>query len=61
MPTKKIEPTQPPEWNKLNKKNACFSPDHNPPTHIVLSPGNYEHTCSDCGRVVYFSVPSLFA
>ena len=37
----------------------CMSPEHNPPSHIVLEPGDYEYTCPSCGRVVNFSVPFI--
>lgn len=32
------------------EKFPCHHPEHNPPTHIVLSPGIYEHTCPACGK-----------
>ena len=35
----------------------CMHPEHNPPSHIVLQPGEYEWTCPECGRVTYFMVP----
>jgi hypothetical protein len=27
----------------------CRHPEHEPPTHIVLEPGTWEHTCPGCG------------
>lgn len=35
---------------------ACRSPEHNPPSMIVLSPGLYEHTCPACGQATRFAV-----
>ena len=37
----------------------CFSPAHDPPMHIVLEPGTYEHTCPVCGKTVTFTVPMI--
>lgn len=34
----------------------CLSPSHNPPSHIVLPPGTYRHTCPSCGHVSTFTV-----
>jgi len=34
----------------------CMHPEHEPPKHIVLSPGQYEHTCPACGKVSRFTV-----
>lgn len=34
----------------------CQHPAHNPPTMMVLSPGEYEHTCPGCGAVSRFMV-----
>jgi hypothetical protein len=34
----------------------CTSSDHNPPSHMVFSPGIYEHTCSACGHKTRFTV-----
>lgn len=28
----------------------CLHPEHNPPGHIVLPGGIYEHTCPGCGQ-----------
>ena len=46
MPLKKIS----------DLPTACTSPDHNPPTHICLENGVYEHTCSQCGHKTVFTV-----
>lgn len=35
---------------------TCMSPEHNPPGHIVLSPGIWEHTCPGCGDTTTFTV-----
>lgn len=49
MPLKKI----------ADAPKPCFSADHNLPSHIVLSPGTYEHTCSSCGKKTTFAVPLI--
>ena len=40
-------------------KNPCLCPEHNPPMHIVLEPGTYEHTCPLCGHKITFTVPRI--
>lgn len=40
----------------LPRQQFCRHPEHNPPGHIVLSPGVYEHTCPGCKSVFRFSV-----
>jgi hypothetical protein len=50
---KKIEDDT--SWNK----NNCTNPEHFPPTHIVLEPGTYEHTCSSCGNIIRFTIPAI--
>lgn len=42
-------------WQTKDKR-GCYHPEHNPPTHIVLEPGIYEHTCPGCSRKIEFSV-----
>lgn len=34
----------------------CTHPEHEPPKHIVLPPGVYEHTCPRCGNKNVFVV-----
>lgn len=51
MPTKKIA--------DLPAHMRCLSPDHNPPSMMVYQPGTYEHTCSACGYVVFFTVSGV--
>jgi hypothetical protein len=46
MPLKKIKDLSKP----------CLNPEHNPPMHIVLEPGVYEHTCPGCGKTQIFTV-----
>jgi hypothetical protein len=41
-------------------KTVCLSPEHNPPTMIVLPPGIYEYTCPSCGAKVVFTVPRIY-
>lgn len=40
-------------------QDTCLDPEHNPPSHIVLKPGIYEHTCPNCGKITKFSVPKI--
>lgn len=40
----------------LPQETYCVSPEHNPPTHIVLEDGVYEYTCPSCGKKVDFIV-----
>jgi hypothetical protein len=40
-----------------DEKKPCFSPEHNPPSQIVLAPGTYEYVCPSCGERVVFTVP----
>lgn len=52
------------DWSKgglkqLEKFNPCTSPSHNPPSHIVLTPGKYEYTCPQCGYKTIFIVPAI--
>lgn len=58
-------------WSEftMNEKNntkkvgdtpeTCLNPEHNPPSHIVLVPGIYEHTCPDCGKKTTFTIPKI--
>ncbi len=41
----------------LEPEERCSHPEHEPPKNICLSPGVYEHTCPNCGGVIYFTVP----
>lgn len=41
------EPSRP--W-VLERKPPCHHPEHDPPKHIVLEPGIYEHECPGCGQ-----------
>ena len=49
MPLRKIKDYETP----------CLSQDHEPPMHIVLQPGEYEHECSSCHKKKKFSVPMI--
>ena len=50
--------TTPGKIHKLkDASKPCNSPRHNPPAHIVLSPGTYEYICPDCGHRIEFVVP----
>ncbi len=48
MPTKKIA--------DIPLSQQCRHPDHNPPSHMVLEDGIYEHTCAGCGHRQRFLV-----
>lgn len=37
----------------------CMYPEHNPPSHMVYSPGLWQHTCPSCGKTVRFRVPQI--
>ena len=41
-------------------EQPCLSPEHNPPSHIVLEPGGtYEYVCPACGKRIEFTVPMV--
>jgi hypothetical protein len=48
MPLRKIGGPEFPE----DKEKYCTDPEHNPPTHLYLTPGTYEHECPACHRVI---------
>ena len=52
MPLKKIK-------DKKWEEKICQHPEYNPPMHIVLEPGTYEHTCPACGNKIVFEVPFI--
>jgi len=37
-------------------KPPCLHPEHEPPKHMVFEPGEYEHTCPQCGKKTTFIV-----
>jgi predicted RNA-binding Zn-ribbon protein involved in translation (DUF1610 family) len=43
----------------IKNNTFCQNPEHNPPMHICLRPGEYEHTCPECGNVQIFIVPDV--
>jgi hypothetical protein len=53
--TKKIEGGT----KKIKDFKPCLHPMHNPPSLMVFSPGEYEHTCPGCGNTIRFSVPGV--
>lgn len=63
MPTKQIrglhEKDKPVSWTKQLEK-PCVHPEHNPPGNMVFPPGEYEHTCPGCGKVVRFRVGVVY-
>jgi len=52
MPFRKISDFNPP-------LPPCSHPEHNPPSHIVLPPGEWEYECPGCGSKVKISSPSI--
>jgi len=48
MPTRKVRDIDP--------QIVCRHPEHNPPGMMVYEPGEYEHECPGCGRIVHFTV-----
>lgn len=42
-------------WPRRDQQ--CRSPEHFPPSMIVLPPGLYEHECPACGAKERFRVP----
>lgn len=51
LPDLPLQPSHPGETMR-----PCRNPSHNPPTHMVLAPGRYRHTCPGCGVATEFSV-----
>jgi hypothetical protein len=49
MPTRKIADIPVP----------CRHPEHQPPSHMVLGPGVYEHECPSCGKKSTFVVAGV--
>ena len=39
------------------RTEACMSPEHNPPSHMVMESGVYEYECPACGKKQTFEVP----
>jgi hypothetical protein len=50
--------TKPDEHDPWKVKH-CSHPEHLPPSHIVLPPGNYVHTCPGCKQEVPYVVPEV--
>lgn len=50
-------------WSSTRKikdfQDPCLHPEHNPPSHMVYSPGIYEHICPGCGKRMEFTVPII--
>jgi hypothetical protein len=45
-------------WKPMPKP-PCNNPEHNPPSHIVLQPGEHTYQCPGCGEKVTFVVRRL--
>jgi hypothetical protein len=43
-----------------DSEQVCLSPEHNPPSHIVLEPGTYEYVCPSCGKRIEFIVQGVY-
>lgn len=57
MPTRKIGDLPRPSDGWFAKpEEPCFHPEHDPPKHVCLPPGIYEHECPGCGRKKVFTV-----
>lgn len=50
MPLKKIDSSKP---------KICKNPEHNPPMHIYLGPGDYEYKCPECGHMQIIHIPEI--
>ncbi len=49
-------------WKRIGDvPKPCLHPKHNPPAHIVLKPGVYEHVCPGCGKRTVVNVPHVVA
>ena len=46
---------------KIKEYKPCLSSEHNPPSHMVFQPGEYEHECPSCHKKQRFSVPMVIA
>lgn len=51
MPTRKIRDITP--------QQGCTDPEHEPPSHMVFTPGEFEHECPGCGKKTRFTVPLI--
>lgn len=56
MSFRKIDPPNNP-WSP--PQEFCKDPAHNPPTMIVLEPGEWEWTCPSCGQTQIIYVPQI--
>jgi len=43
----------------INRKDVCNSPEHQPPMHIHLEPGEHTWKCSRCGEEIVINVPMI--
>lgn len=48
MPTRKVRDLQQPQ--------VCRDREHDPPSMMVFEPGEYEHWCPSCGRILRFVI-----
>ncbi len=38
---------------------TCLSPEHNPPTHVVLPAGTHVYLCPECKKSITIQVDSI--
>lgn len=50
-------PTEREPWSVVPE--PCRSPEHSPPSHIVLKPGVHTWECPVCKQRTVFSVPEV--
>lgn len=44
----------------LQKSKVCRDPEHKPPTHLYIPPGQgYRHVCPSCGNVIDLIPPQI--
>jgi hypothetical protein len=56
---RQLVPNAAPLKKLSDELRPCRHPSHDPPSHIVLDPGTYRHTCSGCGASQVFSVAGV--
>ena len=43
----------------IDEKSKCNSPEHNPPSHIVLEAGQHTYQCPQCGNITVVNIPNI--
>lgn len=49
-----------PNPNSWKEREPCRHPEHDPPSLIVLPPGNYTWQCPGCGHLTTFRVDGMY-